>query len=330
MKCVLGLLLVSSLLLNNIEASIPKCSDCTVFATGKDGTLWGWEDDSFCKLSSKCSSSEGSSISTTKTRTTTVIKKTTTVKKESSTTKTYASTTKASDATTAAATSAAPAPSVVNTSSSEAAASTTAASSATSASTTSTGDKKKDAAGNIICTGCSVTGTGGDGSFWGWEDNASCIIDNDACKLTSSAEPQKTNTPLQRGSDGVLICSTCEYTRIDDDTTTWNKENGEDCRVIGSRCGFNKTPHPWCGGCVVTGTGGDGALYGWENNASCLINEIECGFIEKPNGAATAGSATNSTTLSGNSKVEVDSGASSQYLMSAYTIVAALVSLLVL
>ncbi|ORX42538.1 hypothetical protein BCR36DRAFT_587119 [Piromyces finnis] len=317
MKSILGLLLVSSLLLNNVKASIPKCNECSVFATGKDGTLWGWEEDSFCKLPTKCSSSSSSNGSaTTKTstikKTTTVIKKTTTINKnDSSSSSSSSKTTVPTSSVTAAVASSATATS-----------SSTASNAAATTSGNAAANHKKNEAGNYICNGCSVTATGGDGMLWGWEDEESCVIDTVLCKLntsttsTAAAAATSSNAP-ERGSDGILICSTCEYTRIDKDTTTWNKENGEDCRVISSRCGFNKTPHPWCSGCVVTGTGSDGALFGWENSASCLINEITCGFVQN-------------NKINGNSKVETESSAASQYLISIYSIIITVIALLII
>ncbi|OUM59629.1 hypothetical protein PIROE2DRAFT_14775 [Piromyces sp. E2] len=138
---------------------------------------------------------------------------------------------------------------------------------------------KKDASGHLICNQCTVTATGEDkDSFWGWEDDASCIIDKVKCGLSNPTVDKKTNYN-NRGSDGILICSSCVVAETHADTTLWNTENGEKCRVIGSRCNINSTPHGWCSGCVVTATGGDGALYGWENQQSCLINEQSCGMV---------------------------------------------------
>jgi hypothetical protein len=298
MKFALDLLLSTSLLLSKIEATkISKCSDCTVFTTGKDGSLWGWEDGTFCKISSSCSKSKNTSTK----KTTTVYKKST---KKTANKKTSSTTTKAKAKETTTTTTSAPAAHetdakgnivcngcvvtgtggdnslwgwedekscIINNTKCEGKLDEKKAEASAVVS-----NHKKDASGNVICNKCEVTATGGDGSYWGWEDQASCIIDNTKCNLTPPKSEQKA---LERGPDGVLICSTCEYTRIDPDTTTWNTENGEDCRVIGSRCGINTTPHPWCSGCVVTGTGNDGALYGWENNASCLINEVTCGIV---------------------------------------------------
>ncbi|KAL6590479.1 hypothetical protein U3516DRAFT_920371 [Neocallimastix sp. 'constans'] len=291
MKFTFGLLLVSSLLLKNVKSTIPECTDCDTFATGKDGSLWGWENDSFCKIPSSCSSSsKNSNESDSKTEKSKVTSATTTTK----------SSVKAKATSTGAATHEKDengnvicngctvtgtggndslwgwedeASCIISKTKCEGKLEEV----KTPSNSTSSATHEKDASGNLICNECNVTSTGGDGSYWGWEDEASCIIDNVKCKLS----PPKTEMKaLERGPDGILICSTCEYTRVDKDTTTWNTENGEDCRVIGSRCGINTTPHPWCSGCVVTGTGNDGALYGWENNSSCLINEITCGIVD--------------------------------------------------
>jgi len=300
MKYIFGGILLVSLLFSNTEAiTYPVCSDCTVYATGEDGSLWGWSNGNFCTLSEKCTSN---APKTTKKKVETTTKVITYSKKKiTSTTKREVTTKK-------------------NT---------------TTVKTTSTSTSiKTDEKGNLICNGCEITATGGDkslwgweneksciidsikcnaktqaldpnkakanhtvndagfyvcnqcevtetsidGSYWGWEDEASCVIDNVKCNLTT-AQGQKTTTPLLRGKDGILICTTCQYTEILEDTTTWNYENGERCRVIGSRCNFNTTPYPWCSGCVVTDYGEDGAAYGWENQNSCLVNEVSCGII---------------------------------------------------
>jgi len=316
----LGLLLASSLIASNVEAAIPKCSDCTVFTKGKDGSLWGWENDSFCRISSKCYKTSSKKKTSTKKTT----KKVTTKKVTSNVaSKVAAGTSKAAATSKAAVTSKAPA-------------STT---TVQAAPVNTSGPHQTNAEGNMICNGCTVTSTGGDKSLWGWEDETSCLIDEVKCKSVASSAPTPSaqalanhkkdnagnlicnecnvtatgndklsfwgwedefscvidkvkcglseptaNTPAgpgSRGKDGILICSTCDVAETHADTTLWNTENGEPCRVIGSRCNINSTPHNWCSGCVVTDTGGDGALYGWENLQSCLINEQACGFCDK-------------------------------------------------
>jgi len=319
----LGLLLASSLIVSNVEAAtFPKCSECSVFATGKDGSLWGWENESFCKIPKKCITK----ATTTKVKTTTKKTKKVTTTITSKVAATNTATSKKAEATSK----------VANTAAATATANPSAASTSgphqTNAQgqivcngctvTGTGGDKslwgwedeksciidqakcqgkltdgnkssesnqpnatavanhKKDASGNLICNECTVTATGGDQvSLWGYEDDASCVIDKVKCKLQDPTSTQE-QKPVNRGKDGILICSSCVATETHADTTLWNFENGEKCRVIGSRCNINTTPHSWCSGCVVTGTGDDGALYGWENLQSCLINEQRCGWVD--------------------------------------------------
>jgi len=307
MKYIFGFLLTSIYLLNQVKTQFvqyPKCMKCHVYATGKDGTLWGWENEGYCRISkSRCGLVPTTGV--------TIIRKTTkltTSNKKRKTSMNGSTTNKE-------------ATKVVNkTTSTQITFETDAQGNKVchGCVVTATGgvndlwgweaetsciidqkkcegklenekkeenvnaeaNHKKDSQGNYICNGCEVTATGSEGvSLWGWEDKASCIIDNVKCNITTTPpKTEKPTSPLLRGQDGILICSTCEYTEKHEDTTLWNKENGEDCRVIGSRCNINTTPHPWCTGCVVTGTGADGALYGWEMQASCLINEISCGL----------------------------------------------------
>ncbi|ORX83357.1 hypothetical protein BCR32DRAFT_292032 [Anaeromyces robustus] len=311
MKYILGLLLV--LLVNNIEASTPKCSDCTVYATGKDGTSWGWENDSFCKLPSKCYSTTTKKSSIVKTKSTYINKKTTTSTKDSDKSTTQKVTT--SNKTTVVTSNKSTTIKISTTTDKN---ETTTNVSSTTVTSTVASPMQTDANGKLICNECNVESTGGDGSLWGFENEKSCIVDATKCNIKTDTTNQAANnttttTKQERGKDGILICSTCEYTRIDDDTTTWNTENGEDCRVIGSRCGFNKTPHPWCSGCVVTATGEDGALYGWESQASCLINEIDCGFVDKKN----------------NSHVETESSAIAERYVNLYYVIATLLTLFI-
>jgi hypothetical protein len=325
MKYILGLFLTILYLSSQIEAQTvvyPKCMKCKVYAISKDGTLWGWENNNYCRIRKKScgyatatESSASASSSKTTTNKVTVVKKTT---KLTTTKRTKKSTSKV-------ATNNKEATKVKPTTNTTTATITTFETDAqgnkicNGCVVTATGgsndlwgwesetsciidlkkcegkidnekaglkddgaaaaNHKKDSQGNFICNGCDVTATGSEGvSLWGWEDNASCIIDNVKCNISVSPKTEKPSSPLLRGQDGILICSTCEYTLKMEDTTLWNEENGEKCRVIGSRCNINTTPHPWCTGCIVTGTGADGALYGWEMQASCLINEISCGL----------------------------------------------------
>ncbi|ORX54247.1 hypothetical protein BCR36DRAFT_322619 [Piromyces finnis] len=306
----LGLLLASTLIVSNVEAAYPKCSDCIVFATGKDGSLWGWENESFCRISKKCYSTTTKKVKTSTKKTT---KKTTTKKLTTKKLTTKKTKVTANVATEVAPTTTIPAtipPAPIKTSGPHQtnargqmicnACTVTATGGDNSLwgyeddkscvidevrcnvkSATETApppndvalaNHQKDGSGNLICNGCNVTETGGDQSLWGYEDNASCIIDRVKCKLEA---------PKKNKDDGIPICDTCVALETHSDTTLWNYENGKACRVIGSRCNINSTPYSWCKGCVVTEYGGDGAAFGWENEQSCLVNEQSCGYVDK-------------------------------------------------
>jgi len=313
MKYIFGLFVVTLILINKVESFINKCSTCIVYEIGIDGTLWGRENNSFCKISSKCKpivdkkSKKRSTIKSIKKKTVKKsIKKKTFKKANKKTTTTTTTTT-----TTNTPTPTTPVPHQTDEHGNLI---------CNSCIVTATGGDnslwgweeeksciidltkcqgnlkeekkhennkkskadinfKKDASNNYICNGCEVTAVGSDNAYWGYENETSCIIDNIKCKLTPP-EIRKTTTPLQRAPDGILICSTCEYLESDQSYGTWNFENGEICRVLGSRCGVNFSVYPWCSGCYVTSTGKDGALYGWENGNSCVINEITCDLID--------------------------------------------------
>jgi len=148
---------------------------------------------------------------------------------------------------------------------------------------------KKDSNGNLICNLCEITATGNDkASYWGWEDDASCIIDKVKCRLDDQSIAA--TKPVTRGKDGILICSFCEATETHADHSLWSVENGEICKILGSRCNINHTKLEWCKECSVTATGDDGALYGWENLQSCIINEQTCDLVDKTGKPVTGSS----------------------------------------
>ncbi|ORX50075.1 glycoside hydrolase [Piromyces finnis] len=113
----------------------------------------------------------------------------------------------------------------------------------------------------VYCEGCNVTGTGGDGSLWGWENEKACEINVVLCELATG-----------------------------DDGSYWGWENGTSCKIDKIACGFiseddniddSILDNSYCGGCDVTATGDDGSYWGWENGKSCEIDKIACGFISE-------------------------------------------------
>jgi len=62
----------------------------------------------------------------------------------------------------------------------------------------------------------------------------------------------------------------------------WGDEDGEQCRVISSRCpNANVSDYKFCKGCSIVNTGKDYCLFGYENGDPCIINEIECGYYNE-------------------------------------------------
>eukprot|EP00833_Pecoramyces_ruminatium_P006541 jgi/Orpsp1_1/1180573/evm.model.c7180000073956.1 len=134
----------------------------------------------------------------------------------------------------------------------------------------------------VYCKGCVVTGTGGDGSLWGWEDEKSCEIDKETCGYNG-------NTPIETPDDTPVddgYCKGCVVTGTGGDGSLWGWEDEKSCRINEKACDGTQTEETpavddgYCKGCVVTGTGGDGSLWGWEDEKSCRINEKTCKLDE--------------------------------------------------
>jgi len=156
MKYILELFVITLFLISKVESSLPKCSTCIVYGIGKDGALWGLENNSFCKISSKCKPNVNI---ITKKKSTKKSTKTKTVKK--STNKKTSKKSNNKKTTTTVTTPPTPVP------------------------------HQTDERGNFICNGCIVTATGGDNSLWGWEEEKSCIISLTNCKGKLKEEKKK-------------------------------------------------------------------------------------------------------------------------------------------
>jgi len=91
--------------------------------------------------------------------------------------------------------------------------------------------------GSPLCVGCKVTGTGGDLSLWGWENDEACEIDVDKCgDLTP---------PEGSGPHGSPMCKGCKVTGTGGDKSLWGWENDEACEIDYDKCGLeDKTEKP--------------------------------------------------------------------------------------
>ncbi|KAL6604151.1 hypothetical protein LY90DRAFT_667051 [Neocallimastix californiae] len=135
----------------------------------------------------------------------------------------------------------------------------------------------------ITCPDCTILTENNEiGEYWGYipEINRPCKIDNVKCKEVIKRKLEK---PVLRGSDGSRICQSCDSIKVTDKIKSlmWGSEDGEECRIITSRCPQHKiSGHPFCNGCNIQGTGTDFCLFGYENNQPCIINEVLCGTPE--------------------------------------------------
>jgi len=189
--------------------------------------------------------------------------------------------------------------------------------------------------GAIMCNGCVVTGTGGDLSLWGWENNTACEIDTKKC---SGGNGSSGNT-VTYGPHGAIMCKGCVITGTGGDLSLWGWENNTACEIDTDKCNnsgnsnnttndsntsnnnntssssntssSNNTssnnnnsspvygPHGtiMCKGCEVTGTGDDISLWGWENDAVCEIDADACNIdtstIQAPSSSNSSSSSSN-------------------------------------
>ncbi|ORX52607.1 hypothetical protein BCR36DRAFT_582546 [Piromyces finnis] len=89
--------------------------------------------------------------------------------------------------------------------------------------------------GAPMCNGCTVTGTGGDKSLWGWENNAACEIDTGKCGGNNASN--NNNNSNGTGPHGARLCSGCTVTGTGGDNSLWGWENNSACEIDTNKCG---------------------------------------------------------------------------------------------
>ncbi len=115
-----------------------------------------------------------------------------------------------------------------------------------------------------------------DNDGWGWESNASCIVDADDSDKYSSTRDRK---PV------------CRSTASDQNNDGWGWEDNRSCRVTsdsnnGNSGGGSKPPpdnnsgKPVC----LTNSDPDGDGYGWENHQTCIVDGGNGGGSNGDNG----------------------------------------------
>ncbi|ORX50076.1 glycoside hydrolase [Piromyces finnis] len=127
----------------------------------------------------------------------------------------------------------------------------------------------------VYCEGCVVTGTGGDGSLWGWENEKSCEIDIETCGYNSGTSIDNGNTSTEK-----TYCKGCVVTGTGGDGSLWGWEDEKSCEIDVKKC--ETVDECWsealgykcCSHCVAILEDQDGA-WGSENGEWCGIQN-EC------------------------------------------------------
>ena len=94
--------------------------------------------------------------------------------------------------------------------------------------------------GAPMCDGCTITGTGGDQSLWGWENNTACEIDTSKCGGNSSAT-SGTKTLPNNNTNNYNNNNNNSYTS---NTKTLPNSNTGNIVSTGNNTGSSYTPKP--------------------------------------------------------------------------------------
>jgi hypothetical protein len=89
--------------------------------------------------------------------------------------------------------------------------------------------------GAPYCNGCTVTGTGGDNSLWGWENNTACEINSSQCGGNNASNNNYNSN--RTGPHGAPLCSGCTITGTGGDNSLWGWENNSACEIDTGKCG---------------------------------------------------------------------------------------------
>jgi len=130
----------------------------------------------------------------------------------------------------------------------------------------------------VYCKGCVVTGTGGDGSLWGWEDEKACEIDKETCGFNKPVEEpveEPVGSTCRGEALGYKCCPHC-ISLLEDSDGYWGSENGEWCSIPDEclkkydECWSLRLGYPCCDNCYIFTKDGSGS-WGAMNNEWCGI-----------------------------------------------------------
>ncbi len=117
---------------------------------------------------------------------------------------------------------------------------------------------------------CSSAAADQDGDGWGWENNASCIVQADVTNSTTA-------NPVTTDTSALQTVPACSSSALDPDGDGWGWENHNSCMVIPgvsatddhSTVSVAIEDGPTI--CASPASDIDGDGWGWENNGSCVV-----------------------------------------------------------
>jgi hypothetical protein len=118
---------------------------------------------------------------------------------------------------------------------------------------------------------CQLAASDPDGDGYGWENNATCIID-------SSTDTGSTSTDNPGSGAGGLAA--CIDASSDPDGDGYGWENGTSCRVVATGIRDDDNGSNGLAACTQSGSDPDGDGYGWENGQSCIAAASDGGRTE--------------------------------------------------
>ncbi len=126
---------------------------------------------------------------------------------------------------------------------------------------------------------CSSPASDFDGDGWGWENNASCLVDT-------------ADTPTVTTPPGIRRCTS---SNSDPDGDGWGWENNASCIVSstpasnpGTTAPINPPTQNQRPLCLSSASDPDGDGYGWENNQTCLVVLVQTTSDTSPPAAPEA------------------------------------------
>jgi len=117
---------------------------------------------------------------------------------------------------------------------------------------------------------CNDSSSDPDGDGWGWENNASCIVDNNRPPVCESANSDPDGDGWGwENNDSCIVDTSDTQNEITEVPDTTSSQDGNDSSGSEEKTNTTVAQHPLC---ESASSDPDGDGYGWENNSSCIAS----------------------------------------------------------